>query len=555
MKNTDIFDKSPPESADRSSSVHKNVAEFLLDQLSAWGVKTIYGVIGDANLAFLDAISKQNKIQYIGVRHETVAALMASAEAKLTGRIGVCLATSGPGTANLINGLADAYSDHAGVLAITGQVASNKIGTNTKQYIDQQQLLSPVASYTTLLTNPDALPDVMKKALTLSLVEGKVTHLSIPKDFYSMPVHGSVYPYEPFLHQPLSTPGNIVHQAAMLLQKAKKPMILVGRGIGKLEQQAIQLAEKWNAGIITTLPAKRLIPNDHFLYAGGLGQAGSEASSELLAACDMVLILGATWWPDNYVPEHVAIVQVDKMRSNIGTHRRVEMGVVGDLAYVLPLLQQELAAENRGQWQQRIKQVKEQWVSRISKEINSEGTPLAPQKVIRILSDTVADDAIIALDVGDHVLWFNRIFQAKQHEILISGRWRTLGFGLPAALAAQIAFSQKQVVALVGDGGFVQTVMDFLTAVKYHLPVVVVVMANGSYAMEKNRMDVAGLNDLGSQLNNPDFAQIAIACGGIGVRVEKAEQLQKALSEAFVSRKPTIIDVLVDDTVVPHTHV
>jgi pyruvate oxidase len=486
---------------------------------------------------------------------ENAAALMASAESKLTGRLGVCLSTSGPGVANLINGLADAYTDGASVLAITGQVDTNKIGTDYKQYIDQQKLVGAVAGYTTLLTNPDALPKVMKKAMTLSLVQGTVSHISVPKDLFLQPVKGEIYPYDAHLHQPLATPGNVVHQAVQKLKAAKKPMILVGQGVKNVPHLAVQLAEKWSAGLITTQPAKKYIPNDHPLYCGGLGQAGSEASSDLLMDCDMVLILGATWWPEGYVPNHVRIVQVDQSPMNIGTNHQVERGVVGDMAHVLPLLLQELVAEHRTDWVNQIQAAKSEWKTRIEEEANRTGSPIPPQRVIKELSDTVADDAVIALDVGDHTLWFNRIFQNRNQDILISGTWRTLGFGIPAAIAAQIVHPSKQVVALVGDGGVAQTLMDFSVAVRNELPIVVIIMNNGKYAMETNRMKVEGLSKKGSILHNPDFAQMAEACGGKGYRVEDAEEIRGVIAQALKDRKPTIIDVKVDDTVVPHTKI
>jgi pyruvate oxidase len=536
-----------------SAAASFNVAEYIIQQLAAWGVKRIYGVIGDANLSFLDALDQQNVITYYAVSTENAAALMASAESKLTGRLAVCLATSGPGVANLINGLADAYSDGASVLAITGQVETKKIGTDSKQYVDQQKLVSPVVSYTTLLTNPDALPNVMKKAMTVSLLQGTVSHISVPKDLFLLPVKGDVYPYESHLHQPVSTPGNIVHQAAQKMKTAQKPMILVGQGVKNVSQLAVQLAEKWSAGIITTQPAKKLIPNQHRLYCGGLGQAGSEASSDLLKESDMVLILGATWWPEDYVPDSIKIIQVDQSAMNIGSHRQVEMGVVGDMAHVLPMLLQEVVAEHKLEWVNRIEKVKTDWKVRIEAEANQTATPIPPQKVIKILSDVVADDAVISLDVGDHVLWFNRIFQNRNQDILLSGTWRTLGFGIPAAMAAQIEHPNKQIVAVVGDGGVVQTLMDFNLATQRNLPIVVIIMNNGKYAMETNRMKVEGLSKMGGLLKNPDFSAIAAACGGEGYRVEQSDELESVLTKALAERKPTIIDVIVDDTVVPHT--
>lgn len=546
---------SPHPTANGGNAQRYTVQDYIIEQLAAWGVKRIYGVLGDANLTFLDAVERhRDKITYQPVQTENAAALMASAEAKLTGRLAVCLATSGPGAANLMNGLADAYSDGASVLAITGQVETKKIGRDVKQYIDQQKLYSPIASYSSLLAQPDSLPYVLKKAMVTSLVQGTVSHLSVPKDVFVQELHAEVFPYEGHLHQPVCPPGNIVHQAAKILKNAEKPMILVGKGVQSVSQLVVQLAEKWSAGIMTSEPAKPYIPNDHRLYCGGLGQGGSEASSNLLKQSDMVLILGSTWWPEEFVPPHIPIVQVDQSRINIGSDRRIQMGVVGDMAHVLPMLLQELVAVHRTEWLQRITEETSRWKKRIEAEAKQTGTPIPPQRVIKTLSDSIADDAIIALDVGDHTLWFNRIFQNRKQEILISGTWRTLGFGIPAAIAAQLEHPEKQVVALVGDGGVMQTLVDFQLAAQRLLPIVVIIMNNGKYAMETNRMKVEGLSVKGGLRDNPDFKKIAEAFNTNGYRVETAEELQQTLTQALADRKPAIIDVLTDDTMFPHTH-
>ncbi|MCZ8514266.1 thiamine pyrophosphate-binding protein [Paenibacillus filicis] len=534
-----------------------NVSRFLIDQLASWGVKRIFGVIGDATLFLLDELAKQNRIQYIACAHECGAALMASAEAKLTGRIGVCLATSGPGIANLLNGLGDASMDGAGVLAITGQVETKKIGTSTKQYINQQRLISPIAEQTELLTHPDALPDLLQKALINAQVMGKVTHLSIPKDLFQQQVQGEIYTYNAHLHQTLMTPVEHIQETVNMLKSSQKPVFLLGRGVKNSASSVRELAEKLPAAVITTMPARSLFPNDHPLFAGGLGEAGSEAASLLLAESDLILILGGTWWPDDYIPNHLPIVQMDKVPAQIGLGRVVKKGIVGDLQMVVPQLLKEFKSDSsiRTDWEKRIAEVRGTWKQQIEKEADSEGTPIPPQRVIKAIADYVDPDAVIALDTGDHTIWFNRIFQAKRQDILVSGRWRTMGFGLPAAIAAQLEFPLRQVVAVVGDGGVLQTMMEFITAVRYQLPVIVIVMNNGSYAMEKNRMEVSGLNTMGSELGCPDFAMIAQSCGGRGLKADNAQQFEELLRLALQQRKPTIIDVKTADTLVPHTKI
>ncbi|KEQ26220.1 thiamine pyrophosphate-binding protein [Paenibacillus tyrfis] len=549
----------PPVLADMNQpAAGLSVSQFVLEQLKAWKVERIYGVIGDANLSLLDELGKQNAIWYVSCRHESAAALMASAEAKLTGRTAVCLATSGPGVTNMLNGLADAAMDRAPVLALSGQVETANIGTRTKQYVDQQKLNAAIAGKSELVANADALPELMEQALVRGLLQGQVTHLSIPKDLYPVKVKGGIKPYSAHLHQPLAAPDSEIAELAAILASAERPVLYIGRGVKQTAEDVLQLAEKLSAAVITTLPARPLFPNDHECYAGGLGQAGSEASSVLLAESDLIVILGATWWPDDYVPTQARIVQVDWNREAIGLGHPLHKGVVGDLGQIVPQLAAagHISAKDRSAWRARVRDVCTGWKRQIEDEARADGTPIPPQRVMKTIADHVSDHAIVAVDTGNHTLWFNRIFQAKAgQDILISGRWRTLGFALPAAIAAKLCYPDRQVIAVAGDGGVVQTLMEFQTAAEQQLPIVLVVFNNSAYAMEQDRMNVAGMNLTGSALQPPDFAAIAEACGGSGYRASSAAEFEQSLTKALIGSKPALIDVRTAAIPVPHAKI
>lgn len=286
-----------------------------------------------------------------------------------------------------------------------------------------------------------------------------------------------------------------------------------------------------------------------------MGQAGSDIASDLLKDADACLILGSTWWPEDFVPQKIPVVQVDATPENIGNTMSVSAPVVGDLSSVLPFFIRNIRDHQRFAWLQRIQELKARWKAQIEMEARLDTQPIAPQRVISALNRCVAPDAIITLDVGDHVLWFNRIFQTDRQEILVSGRWRTLGFALPAAMSAKRSEPDRQVVALVGDGGFGTTMVDLVTAVVYQWPITIVVMNNGSFAMEQNRMIQAGLHPLGSDVNNPDFSLLAQAFGAEGFRVETGDQLEVTLSQALTSDKVSVVDVVCDDPIVPHTKI
>ncbi|WJH34557.1 thiamine pyrophosphate-binding protein [Paenibacillus sp. CC-CFT747] len=496
------------------------VAGYLIAQLEAWGVKRIYGVIGDANLRFLDELSRSSAIRYIACRHEGAAALMASAEAKLTGRIGVCLATSGPGAANLVNGLADAAMDYAGVLAITGQVETSKHGTRTKQFVNQQLLMQALTDQSRELVSGQALPELLHGLLVQALLHGKAAHLSVAKDVWEQKLTGRPIPYGSYLHQPLLTPREALEKAVEELSRAAKPVLYVGSGAGQVKEEVLSLAELLEAAVITTLPARPLFPNDHPRYAGGLGQAGSEAATVILRESDLILMLGATWWPDDYVPTQARLIQIDRSPANLAVGHPLLHGIVGDLADCLPELLamvRRLPQADRAAWVRRTAGVTAEWNSQLLMEAARETHPLSPQMIMREIADAVPPNAVIAVDTGDHTIWFNRIYQAKRDQtVLVSGRWRTLGFALPAAIAAKLAQPERPVLAIAGDGGSIQTMMEFLTAVEHMLPLTVLILNNASYAMEANRMKKAGLAPLGSSIRNPDFPKLAEACGGAG---------------------------------------
>jgi len=519
-----------------------NIAQWIIAQLSAWGVRSIYGVPGDAILPFIDALAGDNTIWFYAVRHEAAAALMASAEAKLTGELSVCIATSGPGAANLINGLADAKNDRVPVLAITGQVDSSQIGTDTKQYIDQSRLLSAVVSYSGLIAHAAACPSVFVKALRTAVALGTTVHIEITADMWNQPVTVPVRTPEPYLKTACASDETVLRQLIDRLNQAERPAILVGRGIQRCGSEVIKLAEKWQAGIAHSLPAKGHVPGNHPLVLGGLDEGGSEAARRLFEEADLILILGSTWWPKPFVPSSAQIIQIDADPLNIGRMAPASFGAAGDLAKIIPLISQAICPADRTSWVNRLHVMRKEWESRIAPELLP-AEPIPPGFLIKTLEDRIATDAVIALDVGDHTVWFNRIFTGSGQTVLASGNWRTMGFGLPAAISAKIARPDHQVVALVGDGGFAQSMAEFATAVRYQLPITVIVMNNGWLAMERDKMALKGMNPEALTLTNPDFGRYAEICGGRGFSVAQSDRLADALNEAFNCNMPAIVDV------------
>lgn len=530
-----------------------NVAAALIRQLKAWGVDTVFGVAGDALIPLLDALAAEEGMKFYAARREEGAAFMASAYARLTGRPGVCMGTSGPGAVNLLNGVADAAQDRVPLVVITGQVETHYVGTGHKQYFDHQHLYKSFAAYTAQLTNPAAVSELTARALKTATAGGRVAHLSVPRDLFLAPAPGAVRPPEPYLNTAPRSSNDVVRSAAGLLSRAGRPVILAGRGARGLTRELLALAEKMGAGIINTLPATGVVPFQHPLALGGLGLAGKETAANAIARADLCLVIGATWWPREYAPASVPVVQVDITPENIGVQTPVLYGVVGDAAAVLPELTALVETVPDPEWTGYLGQLRAHWREVTARETGAEAWPAAPQRLVAALQEAIAPDAVVALDVGDHVVWFARAFEAKAQDVLVSGRWRSMGWGLPAGLAAKIVQPHRQVVVFTGDGGFTMAMAEFATAVQYHLPVTVVVANNRCLAMEKNRMIVGGYRPAGVDLTNPDFAAFARAAGGVGIRVENPPEIGAALTEALGSGRPALVDVPTDAPIPPGT--
>lgn len=565
-----IDDQTGQERADYPREVDLSmttVAQYFAQQLAAWGFRHVYGVIGDTLFPLMDAIAAEPRLRFIPVRHEAAAGFMASAEAKLTGRPAVCIATSGPGIANLLNGLGDAYADRLPLLALTGQVESRQIGTNAKQYVDQQGLIRPLAGFTELLAHPDAAGSLLPAALRACLAQSQVAHLSVPKDLWAQPCTATLIPPEPFLTAPPAPDPAAMAGALDLMRKAKRPMLLLGEGARPAQEALLQLAERWGAGLIHSMPAIGIVPRSHPLALGGLGAAGSEASHAALAEADLLLTVACNWWPKRYVPEHVSVIKVDRQPIAVGGAMAVELGVPGLAEVIVPQLAEGIlsppangtapqptersSTDLRAEWRARLKTLKSDWDTQVAQEAAPGGSPLSPQQIVRAIEEALPPDGIIALDTGDHTVWFGRIFGGSAHQVLLSGRWRSLGFGLPAAMAAKLCEPERTVVALVGDTGLQSLLGELVTAAELGLPLTVVVVNNGQMAIERNRARAQGHSLLGTAPPGPDFGLLATACGLRSMRVSTNEELAEALHWGLISNGPFLINAIASAPMAP----
>jgi len=522
----------------------RTVSQYIVDQLEAWGVERIYGVAGDAILPLLDALGKQKKLTYIRCRHESAAAMMASAEAKLTRKPAVCMATSGPGTVNLLNGLADAHIDRVPVIALTGQVETHKLGGNYKQYIDQQHLLGEISHYSANVANPLAMRTVLHRAFVTASQRKGVTHVSICKDVFQKLTDLPLLDLLPQANRYVQGERTDILQGLDLLQKAKRPVFLLGAGTRDVSQAVLSLAEKLGAGIVLTLGAKGVVPGLHPQVLGSLGEGGSKATVQALTEADMLVIFGATWFPRSFIPQGLSMIQVDENPEAFHAIPSLHP-VAAKVDEVLPVWSKRLVSHTENsEWLQRVHELHQSYLQEWSTQHELSTDKVRPETVIRILEETAQTDAIIALDTGEHTVWFNRVFHGEKHLPLFSGKWRTMGFGLPAAISAKLCSPHRQVVAVVGDGGLMMNMGELMTARETGAAITVIVLNNGTLGLEEVKMKQEGFTPFGTRLENPQFDKLAQAFGWKTWKTETEQQLREALAQAFANREPALIEVM-----------
>lgn len=525
------------------------VAEHVVRQLAKWDVPFVFGVVGDSIGPLVAALGKQDKVRYVGVRQEDAAGFMASAYAKLTGQVGVCLADGGPGCVKLLNGVYDAHFDRAPVLALTGQDDASKLGTRWPQVMDQDLVFHEAAgAYNHTLSDAKQAPQVLYQALRSAADKHDVARLGLPKDIQQQKVASVLYPRPPYAAPPAGpAPSEAVDEAARRLGQARRPVTLAGRGAARAVEPLLKLAEKLDAAIAHTLPSLGMIPWDHELNAGVVGEFGTPAAARLFGQADVVLVVGTTWWQPTYAPD-ATYIQIDRSPQHVGMTFPVDIGLAGDAAATLEALAERVERGERAQWRAEIQEARAEWHAELERRVTGDGAAaLHPGEVVEALGQHLEDDAILCLDVGDNTFWVSSGLKARRVTPLVSGHWRSMGFALPAAYAARLVDRKRQVVAVTGDGGLGEVLAEFTTSVQHELPVLCLVFRNGSYAEEKHAQMRMGLDAHGAACHSPDFAAFAEACGGAGYRVNRPSELRERIAQGFRSAfkegRPTIVDV------------
>jgi len=537
---------------------NSTTSDILVETLLAWGATHVFGIVGDGINSLIEALRKrQDRIRYIGVRHEEAAAFMASGFAKHSGRLGVCVGTTGPGAIHLMNGLYDAALDGAPVVALTGLTFHDLRGVRYQQGIDTTRLMQGLAVYNEEVTGPEHALLVANRACRAALGDRGVAHLAISKDVQMMklsadkrstrnPGARSSSSWNPPLPTP---PYDQLLAAANVLNAGSRIAVLAGQGALSAREEVTELADRLGAPVAKALLGKAVLADESPFTTGGIGDLGTAPSSWIMRNCDTLLILGSTMpWEEYYpAPGQARGVQVDLKPDRLGLRYPVEVGLTGDvrstLQALLPLLDHKSDRAFLSEAQQRMTE----WNDLLNQVERVERTPLRPQMVIRAVSDLVTEDAVISLDCGANTHFAARCLRLRAGQRLTgTGMLASMASGLPFAIAAKLAFPQRQSVAIVGDGGFSMLMAELATAVSNELPVKIILLRNDSLAEVKFEQKEIGNPEYGCALAPIDFVSVAKACGADAFKCERPDEVRPAVQAALSSPRAAIVEAIVD---------
>ena len=534
----------------------KRVCEILLDILAPVSTRQFFGMTGDTLNPLLDAIRRDGRFEWMGVRHEETGAFAAGAQGKLTGKLGLCVGTTGPGALHLINGLYDAKRDHAPVLAITGHIPTSEQGTTYFQETNLKGIFEDICVYNQYLSSPKQLPRMVQQAVQIALTEGGVAHLSVPSDIINEEVPDSdLYREIMIPHASIMPCSGELKKAADILNKGGKIIILAGAGCLGARDELLELAKILNAPIVRTLRATDVMEYENPYWVGGLGMLGFPQGVKAIDECDTLVMFGTDFPYSAFLPGDRNIIQVDMKPAHIGRRCAVTVGIIGHVKPTMVELTKLLKLNKTTKFLSKVQERRNKWDKTMDKKASMENRRMIPpQSLTRLASELAADDAVFIVDVGEVTAFAARHLRMRGTQRLLgSFNHGSLGVSMPSAIGVQALDKKRQVVALCGDGAFGMMMQDFVTAARYELPITCIVYNNEKLGFVELEMQATGFPKYGTKLVNPDFAAYADICGGKGFSISKPEELESAIREAYESKQACIIDVKVnpDELIMP----
>lgn len=524
-----------------------NAAIAMLDVLENWGVKHIYGIPGGSINSLMDALyQKRDSVRFIQVRHEEVGAMAASAHAKLTGELGVCFGSAGPGATHLFNGLYDAKMDRAPVLAIVGQVAAGTMNTHGFQEMNENPVFADVSVYNRTVMTAQSLPYVIDDAARHALKHRGVAVVTIP---VNLPLE-DIEPYTPSAsarRESAPEPAEKDIRAALgLLAAAKRPVLYVGRGVQHAAKETLELAERFSLPVVFSVMAKGVLPDGHPNVLGAAARLGTKPAVEALAQSDLILFAGSDFpFAAFFFPKNAKFIQIDTDPEKFGRRHTVDVPILGDAGAVFKQMIKLGAPRPADGWLQANQTNRRNWRAWIKQFESRTDAPLRAEPVFREINRTAAKDAVFCVDVGTCTLYAARFLELNGagQQFTTSGLFATMGYGLPASIGAKLGAPGRQVWNLAGDGGFSMVMQDILTQVRYNLPVINVVFSNDALGFIVAEQEDTNKREYGVDLQDADYAKAAEAMGAVGFTVRSERDLAPAFEAAAKSQTPVLIDV------------
>lgn len=539
-----------------------DASDVLVERLIAWGVDTIFGLPGDGINGVFEALRKQkDRIRFIHVRHEEAAAFMACAYAKFTGRLGVCIATSGPGGIHLLNGLYDAKMDHASVLAITGMQHSDLIGTFTQQDVALDKLFIDVATFNERVMNGAHMESLVDLAIRSALTSRGVAHITIPVDVQVQEVKQGRSPRNPVHHTSAVSayfeqlPARIeLEHAADILNRGKKIVILAGQGALHASQELETIAEQLGAPIVKALLGKAAVPDDSPFTTGGIGLLGTEPSQDAIEGCDTLFMVGTSFPYIEFLPKpgSVKCIQIDIDPQRISLRFPTDVGLVGDSKTCLSALIPMVNEHDKG-FLKKAQRAKAEWQKLMEERGTRTDKPMKPQVVGWELGKRIPANAIVTSDSGTITTWWARYVPAlRGQKHSCSGNLATMACGLPYAIAAAVAYPDRPVFCIIGDGGLSMLLGELITVAAYKLNIKIIVIKNDTLGQIKwEQMVFLGNPEYACNLFSADFVAIARGAGIEAIQIDEASQCGAQLDGVLAHPGPALIEAVVDQFTPP----
>ncbi len=520
----------------------------MLNVLESWGVGHLYGIPGGSINSLMDALyEKRATMRYIQVRHEEVGALAASADAKLTGKIGVCFGSAGPGATHLFNGLYDAQMDHVPVLALIGQVGSRAMNTDAFQEMNENPMFTDVSVYNRTVMTPESLPAVVDEAIRRAYEQRGVAVVTLPVDFGSVDIP-DLEVSTARLHRTATILPDTkdIEAAARLIETAERPVLYIGQGARNASREVLGLSEHFSLPIVLSVMAKGIIPDDTPDFLGTSGRLGTKPANEALRATDLIIFVGSNFPFARYVFNPDAkFIQIDTDSSKLGKRHRTDVAILGDAGESMRRLVDAAKKRPAGPWLEANRENRRNWIAWMHGFEERNDLPLRPEPVFREINRIAMPDAVFIADVGNSTIFAVRHLEMNGagQRFTTSGLFATMGYGIPGGIAAALSYPGRQVFTLNGDGAFAMVMQDVITQVRYGLPVINIVFSNDSLGFIDAEQEETRQPKYGVDLTGADYAKVGEALGAKGFTVTRRDQLSEVFGQAIRSDVPVVIDI------------